>query len=349
MKILASPAFVNKKINPYNALLYGGITAAGETVDEYSHAKLLKGGYDIVHYHWPDGFINARSLPKALSRTAILLFSILWCRIRNMRIVWTVHNMMPHDPHHPWLSRQILSYFSRSCSGLVFLSKHSRDEFFKVYDLGSKKPATAVIAHGHYKTVYPPKMPKEQARKTLGLEASGYVVLFFGMIKPYKNITGLLQAFARWGDQTVSLIIAGNPSDAQQKTMIEEAASADKRIHPVLRFIPDNDIPLYMGASDMMVLPYTNILNSGAILLGLSYDVPVLVPALGSMVELQAGIGPDWVRTFEGDLGAEDLCQTAARFQAAGAGRTCDLARYDWHALAVETAGFYREILAQPL
>lgn len=344
MRILASPAYSNRKANPYNALLYDAVRECGVNVDEYSHKRIILGQYDIVHYHWPDGYINVPSLPKTISRIAILLFSIFICRLKKTKIIWTVHNMAPHDAYYPRLSRNVLKFFARHCAGFIFLSKHSETRFLELYDFDPASVQTAVIPHGHYKDVYPPKVNKPAARSALGLPDSAPIILFFGMIKPYKNVGQLLKSFEDMGENAAHLLIAGS-AEATQKAIVEDYAARNPRVHHYLKFISDEDLPYYMGAADLLVLPYKNILNSGVALLGLSYDLPVLAPALGSMKELQDDIGSEKVLIFEGDISANDLAASLAAI-ANTSGQIIDLSAYEWPLLGKKTAEFYTKICA---
>lgn len=337
MKILASPAFSNKAANPYNFLLYAEMAGLGGDVTEYSHARLLKNRYDILHYHWPDGYINHPSYLKTLWRMAVLLAAILICKLRHTAIIWTVHNIAPHDPYYPKLARCFLTFFSHRCSGLIFMSRHSYEEFFKTYPPYEKKPPAAIIMHGHYRTIYPPTVEKGAARQKLGLDANTPVFLFFGQIKPYKNMPSLLSAFGNL-NADARLVIAGKPSLPELRAQIENAAASDPRILARLEFIQDADIPLYMGAADIVVLPYRAILNSGAVMLALSYSVPVLAPALGSMAELRQKAGIDWISLYEEDIKVADL-ESALRKRPP---QTFDTAPYEWRDIARKTLDLYK-------
>jgi beta-1,4-mannosyltransferase len=342
MKILASPAFSNKKSNPYNSLLYSELGKNGIEIEDYSHQKLTRERHDVVHYHWPDGYINHESLLKSVLRSVILLSSTFFCKKRGTAIVWTVHNLNPHDANHPKLARFVLKRFIRQCDGLIFLSKASQNTFFEYHSRNVSNPACAVIRHGHYRTVYGEKPSREQARAKLGISQASKVLLFLGQIKPYKNVPALITSFLSMHSSEFELVVAGNPSSQDIKKALEKLAENHPEIHILLKFIPDEDVGFYMAAADLTVLPYKNILNSGTALLSLSYDVPVLVPALGSMVELQQDVGNDWVFTFTGDLKGSDL-QNSAKCAEKLSG--CDLSRYEWSEIAAETLALYEAAL----
>ena len=127
MRILASPAFSNKKVNPYNALLYSNIKAitrahTQNSVHEYSHKKAILEKFDIIHFHWPDGYINQKSMFKTLQRSILLTLILFIVKLKGSRIVWTVHNVSPHDAFHPAYSHFFMRWYSKQCDGHILMS-----------------------------------------------------------------------------------------------------------------------------------------------------------------------------------------------------------------------------------
>jgi beta-1,4-mannosyltransferase len=92
------------------------------------------------------------------------------------------------------------------------------------------------------------------------------------------------------------------------------------------------------------VLPFTDITNSASALLALSFDRPVLVPSLGAMGELQALVGPDWVRTYCGDL-TPAVLSDAITWAGPRAGAMPDLDALDWSAIARRTLSLYQAVI----
>ena len=387
MRILASPAFANEKVNPYNALLYRGIetvvietvvieTVATETVDstiidsktiankaidrktnnskiikpsvsEYSHKKALLGKYDIIHFHWPDGYINQHSLLKLIQRAFVFSLIILMTKLKGAKIVWTVHNIAPHDAYHPKLSRLFMDWFINRCNGLIFMSEASKTTFFNLH----QPPATiqyAIIPHGHYRSSYPAAIDKAIAKTQLGLSPDKKILLFCGMIKPYKNINALIQTFSQAQLADYELVIAGNPDSLQLEKQLQQQKGNNSSIHLFLRFIPDAELHVYLSAADVVILPYKSILNSGALLLALSFNKPVIAPHIGAFVALQQELGSQWVYSYEGDLQAPTL--TTALYELAKLERAtiCPLENYDWNKLAASTVAFYQHLFLPP-
>jgi glycosyltransferase involved in cell wall biosynthesis len=108
-----------------------------------------------------------------------------------------------------------------------------------------------------------------------------------------------------------------------------------------LEHVPDDDIQRYLRAADLVVLPFRDITNSGSALLALSFDRPVLVPALGAMGELQALAGADWVRTYDEDL-TPDLLARALDWAVRRPPGAPRLDALEWPEIARQTLSVYR-------
>lgn len=343
MKVLAAPAFSNEKINPYNALLYRELQKLNVTVDEYRHSQALKKTADIVHFHWPDGDINRPGLAKSLQR--IILLSVMVCllRLKGSKLVWTVHNIEPHDAFRPGLSHRFMQWFILHCDGFIFMSEANKAAFYERYRT-SPKSRYAIIPHGHYRSCYPPAIDQLTAKKILGLNPEKKVLLFIGMIKPYKNIDGLMQVFNEAALEGYQLVIAGTPDAAspELRTRLEGLKNADTALF--LRFIPDNELAVFMSAADIVILPYKKILNSGALLLALSYNRPVIAPHMGAVAELQNKLGLQWIYGYAGDLTAPCLRHALIALEHSRRPALCLLDDYSWDKLAAKTLDFYRQL-----
>ena len=110
------------------------------------------------------------------------------------------------------------------------------------------------------------------------------------------------------------------------------------------KHIGDDDLQKYFRASDLAVFPYKDILNSGSAMMALSFDVPVLVPGIGSMPELREQVGRDWVMTYQGDLSPSVL--EVAKAWVLGTKRS-ERAHdpFAWPGIATKTIEFYKELL----
>lgn len=166
-----------------------------------------------------------------------------------------------------------------------------------------------------------------------------------GMIKPYKNCDALIKEFNAAKLKDYVLVIAGKPDTPKYKRELEELAKNNEHIHLRLEFIPDNQLHLYMSAADCVILPYKSILNSGALLLALSFNKPVIAPHIGAFVDLQNELGLQWIYSYVSDLTAENLEFMLGQLDKLSRPALCPLDNYDWRKLAELTVDFYEEIL----
>ena len=349
MRVLASPAFSNEKVNPYNALLYQEINKLEPaSVEEYTHKKALLSKYDVIHFHWPDGYINLPGLMKSSQRIALIALIITVARIRGTKIVWTVHNIVPHDSYHKKLSRRFMNWFVHHCDGFIFMSEQSKERFVGHYRL-EKDIAFAIIPHGHYRSSYPPEINQAEAKKQLGIPETQKVLLAFGMIKPYKNMDQLVKLFTAAKLTGYSLIIAGNPETPEIAAELKQLKAGHPDIHLFLTFIPDDEIHIYHSAADIVILPYKTILNSGALILALSFNKPVIAPHVGAFASLQKELGHDWIASYQAELDVATLACAITALEQAQRPATCPLTNYDWDKLGEQTLAFYRNLVTPHL
>src|SRR5579863_6058568 len=329
--------------NPYTASLYAGM-GQDVRVQEFS-IRNLRHLQDIWHIHWPEALLNIRNPALASAKLAAFLAMIDWIRLRGGKIVWTVHNLKAHDDLHPRLEAMFYHRFLRRVDGVISLSetalKMAREKFGRLREL----PA-AVIRHGHYRDQYPPCPP--DAKRALGIDSEKRVVVFFGEVRGYKNVDVLVRAFREIDDQRLLLLIAGRPKSAALGASIAREAARDARVRLELGYIEPAQVAQYFGAADLVVLPYRHILNSGAALLALSFHRRVLVPNLGSMSELKADFGDEWVRTYTGEIDSVKL-ESALEWSRQPGVYECEVPHaYQWETIRSQTLGFYRQLMSAP-
>lgn len=294
LRVLAWPADANRTGNPYNALLAGTLRDLGVVVDEFTPRRLLRGGYDVWHAHWPDGALGRGSAARAVAGAAAVLALAAAARARGTRVVWTVHNLRAHDGPHPRVERAFWRGWARAVDGSLHLGASACAAALAAFPALRAAPSF-VVPHPHYRGAYGPPVARADARARLGLPADARVAVYLGHIRPYKAVPALVAAFRGVADPAARLVVAGRPATAALGRAVAEAAEGDARVVLRLDVVPEADVPLVLGAADVVALPYAEVLNSGAALLALSLDRPVLVPEIGAMADLRADVGPEWV------------------------------------------------------
>ena len=343
MKVLAWPAYANTTGNPYNRLLSEALEHHGIEVHEFTPERALKGSYDLWHVHWPDDVLSYPSLARAGGMMTAELALMVWARARGIPVVWTVHDLGPHDNYHPLLERLFWTGFIPQVDGYISLSATGR-ELARTQHPRLERVPSKVVPHGHYRTAYPDPVPRAEGRDALGIDDDVPVILYIGRIRPYKNVGRLIRAFTSMEHSRARLLVAGNPASSSLREALQYAAASNPRVRLDLRFIPTDLVPTYMAAADMVALPYDNVLHSGAALLALSFNRPVMVPARGAMRELQEYVGSSWVHTFDGRLVASKL---DAGLQWATETQRSDEAPLDlfgWDVLAERTIDLYQQV-----
>ncbi len=324
--------------NPYLATLSGSLERRGAQIEDFSFRRAFKERYDVLHIHWPDLHLNARSPLRTTVRHARLFVLFALLRWRGTRIVWTVHNLKPHERHHRVSELLFPLWFPRMCTHVITLTLSGLEAARAMYPPLRAK-AAAVIPHGHYRGAYGSAPDRASCRDQLGL-AHCFTFLFFGNIRPYKSVPQLLEAFRALPQSDVQLVIAGQPGPMMEVDELERLAAADGRVRLALEFVPEEKVPVYMGAADVVVLPFNSILNSGSVFLALSFNRAVLAPRLGALPELQHRLGARWVNLFDGPLSTRHLQQLVH-----GGGiaehETADLSAFDWDAIGQQTLDFY--------
>ncbi|ASC72957.1 Glycosyltransferase Type 1 [Halomicronema hongdechloris C2206] len=344
MKVLAWPAFKTRYKNPYPWLLYTSMVQSGVTVEELSPRRLLTGRYDIIHIHWPvETIVRHPRWSMALLRMLLFMGLLHWARWREAQVVWTIHDEQPHVLLHPGLAHWCQSLLVHRVDATITLCQVSQQRLPAQLPELADKPSF-VIPHGHYRQVYANQISKTAAKDQLGIPDSHPTLLFLGYISPYKNVPQLITTFRQIQQPDIALVVAGHPDDEPLRTAIEQAAGDDGRVRLHLRFIADDGLQVFFQAADLVVLPFQAILNSGSVLLALSFDRPVLVPHLGAMPEWQQQLGTTWVETYEGPLTAERLEAALMAQTNAERPRQAPLDWLDWSVIGDKTLDVYRQL-----
>lgn len=315
-------------------------------VTRFRPAAMLSGPAPAVwHVHWPESVATSRSIGRAAVDVVAFAASLRAARRAGTRIIWTAHNVEPHESHRGWAADRLMRSVVARLDGWISLSRAAVPLAIRRYPRLAQLPLL-VVPHGHFVDVYPPAPGRDEAREALGLPADARVLLFFGNIRAYKNVPGLLRAFRSTHDEQLRLVVAGAPYDRQTRHAVEEAAAGDARIRLRLEHIPEADVPLLFGAADGAVLPADRILNSGSVLLALSFGLPVLAPNTPVLRELRGQIGHSAVRLFDSPIDGPAL-----------AGFMADLPpdrepiirqvrlTHDWARIGSDTASFYGTLM----
>ena len=150
-------------------------------------------------------------------------------------------------------------------------------------EVGLDRGRVRVIPHGAFD--YLTRLPEEKPLPPELEGAEGPVILFFGLLRPYKGIDILLRGVPRV--EGAELWIVGNPR-MDVEPLRGLAAEAPGRVRFVTRFVEDAEIPAIFRRADLLVLPYRDAEQSGVLYTGLAFGKPMVLSAVGGFPELAA-------------------------------------------------------------
>lgn len=278
--------------NPYQKQLYSGLTSLGVPCKGMQGRELTldwlwenKATVKFLHFHWLFGIYDPKSTGLDSIKTRDFLIKVICARLMGYKIIWTVHNFVSHEPSHLKLETFLRKMMARLAHRVVVHCEYAKGLLHKSWRTPSHK--IIVIPHGSYLDYYLNEISMKEARSQLGLEARDFIFLFFGMVRNYKGLRQLFSSYAEVQrvNPRAKLVIAGKPFNEAIKADIENF-SRDHAVQSHLRFIPDEEVQLFFNAADAVVLPYQNILTSGAALLAFSFGKPLIVPGIGCIPEL---------------------------------------------------------------
>ena len=199
------------------------------------------------------------------------------------RCIALVHNMIPHEPSI--LDKLFAPFFVRHTDGFVALSESVVQDINR-FDHGTK-PKTS-YPHPIYDH-YGEPMSKEEACQALHLKPENQYMLFFGLVRAYKGLDLLLDAFGKVKDQlpNLQLIIAGEFYEDEDKYRAQIANNGlTDRVIIKNEFIADADLRKYFGAADLIVQPYKSATQSGVTQVAFHFEKPMLVTNVGGLGEI---------------------------------------------------------------
>lgn len=278
---------------------------------------------DVVHYQWLTmPALDAHLLPP-----------------RRPRLL-TAHYVLPPEP-----SRRQVAAARRLFSRMDAVVAHSEHGAARLRDeVGLDSSRVRVIPHGAFD--YLTRLPEEKPLPAELEGAEGPVILFFGLLRPYKGLDLLLESFAQV--EAAELWIVGNPRMDVAHLRVS-ARAAPGRVRFVTRFIEDAEIAAIFRRADLLVLPYRDAEQSGVLYTGLAFGKPMVLSAVGGFPEIATTGAARLVPP--GDAGAlagalhELIADPAARYRLAVAAQAAAAGPYSWDAVAAQTLALYEELL----
>ncbi len=333
--------------NPYGALLAEALERRGvemvfETNCSPEYLRRNQGRIQVLHLHWPHhDYYNddERIMQRQMEELAA---SLELARELGYKVVWTSHNIYPHNRTHQHIDHEFRLHLCRLCTAII---AHCAASAAGVKETFGRSHDIFLAPHGHFIGVYPDIASQSEARRDLGIPAGDFAYGFIGGVLPYKGLETLIETFRRLPGEDSWLLLAGGGRYRPYLNKIRKLAAGHPRIldRIVEPRAPTPDLMRVLRASNAIVLPFLATMSSGTVTLALSESRPVIAPNLGCLPEVilsgggllydpnRPGALLEAMREIQGwDL--EEACRTAL----------ASIQRYDWDRIAEITLEAYR-------
>jgi glycosyltransferase involved in cell wall biosynthesis len=314
--------FYRHALGPPGSRLRLASKLAGHLPDMLRYRRAARAA-DVVHFQWlPVQQIDLHLLPRG-------------------PVVLTAHDLLPREPRVGQVRAQRRLY--EAADALVVHSEYGRRQLVEALEIEPGK--VHVIHHGAFDHLV--VQTREAALPPELGEVKGPVVLFFGLLRPYKGIELLLDVWRGLGG--AELWIVGRPRMALEPLR----AKAPSRVRFVPRFVSDAELPAYFRRADVVVLPYlrTDRLDfSGVLATALAFGRATVASDIGGFSEVAAAGGLRLVAPGEPaqlhDALSELIADPAARERLAAGARAAAAGPYSWDQAAASTLDLYRRLTA---
>ncbi|MGD1920448.1 MAG: glycosyltransferase family 4 protein [Pleurocapsa sp.] len=276
--------------NPYQELLIKSFESENIKVNSviaklFFLPTILQQKPNIVHIQFLQYFLASRNTIYGWLKFALFITQIVCLRCLGTKTVWTVHEwedkVSKKGSHN--ISPLKCRIIGKVLAGIVTHCDSSNAQIVQELQLDrTNKTKVFTIPHANYIGAYTNNISREDARRQLGIALEESVLLYFGSIHRNKGVIEAIAAFQKIDKPSIKFIVAGKPSVPIRASILELAADC-----PNLMFIdppehiPDDEVQLYMNASDVVVLPYKVFATSGVALLAMSFKKACIAPNLG--------------------------------------------------------------------
>jgi glycosyltransferase involved in cell wall biosynthesis len=203
-------------------------------------------------------------------------------RTLSSRLVLTVHNIVPHDRDTPEVRRHLAEAY-RIPDLLIVHTARARQRLIDEFAVDASR--ILIMGHGLDAIVQPDARTVEATRRALGLAPDQRLVLFLGWVRRYKGADLLLRAVPLVRSRT-RVLIAGNCIDSDHRQEVEQLLATPaiaERASWEFGYLSESRVSELLAATDVLVMPYREIDQSGVLFAALRHGVPVVAFDVGSL------------------------------------------------------------------
>ncbi|MEM2676270.1 MAG: glycosyltransferase [Candidatus Bathyarchaeia archaeon] len=198
-------------------------------------------------------------------------------------VVAFCHNIMPHESH--WWDRLLTKMVLRLPTHYFVHSSQDKQHLIEL--IPAARHTVIVVEFPPYEDIVSNRFTRSEARALLGLDPDRPVLLFFGLVRPYKGLMCLLEAVSQARRYIpVHLLIVGEFWENKAKYLQKiDALGLSPCVTIVDRYIPDEEIDLYFKAANVLVLPYLQTSHSAVLQIAFAAGLPVIASEVGGLRE----------------------------------------------------------------
>jgi len=243
--------------------------------------------HDLVHVQFEYGLFPSLKLGKRTLTAFSGLPFYSGLAIGNRRVVTTIHEPRKAglaDARSGLFYTTLLDKVIFAVSDMIIVHTRESKQLMKtVY--GVEESKLRVVPHGSYQK--PTFLNKDQCKRKLNLQ-DRVVVTILGFVTPKKGHDLVIPLLPNL-DRNVQLVIAGGPQNAQDEQYISKLKKLAEQNHCADRvtftgYLPDfTDV---LNATDIALLPYRNVTDSGVLHLLIAYGVPIIASDLEAFREV---------------------------------------------------------------
>ena len=183
----------------------------------------------VLHLHWLHPVLRDAESAKAAGRAADEFVGLLDDhRSAGGRLVWTVHNVLPHETRYEVEEARLGSAVAGRADIVHVMNRRTAEAVAPFYDLPPDR--LLAVPHMSYAGAYPDHASRLDARHALGIMPDELTFLSLGWIRPYKGLDALLDAWQALPAGVRRLVVAGEPTPGPGVGAFLERAALDPTV-----------------------------------------------------------------------------------------------------------------------
>ena len=254
-------------------------------------------GGRIIHFNFVGGYYSDPHLWLTFIKIALFLFAIFVMKLIGLKLVWTIHNTLPHEEFYPWLTRPVRTLFYRSCHEVIVHGTRQRvytESLFGPHPRMHIIPLGNVVREKYLKDSL--KFPsRQEARVRLQITDQTFLFLSFGRIRPYKRLEFLIEAFSEHtrNFQDSVLYLVGHPVTKKYQQQLLQACRQSPSIRHHFEYVSDEMLSDYLVAADTICITNEMYGMTENMYWGMYYGRPIIGGNNGCIGEIieEYGLG----------------------------------------------------------